>query len=1091
MRQKPTIPTIPTILVSMLLFLVGAILPAAAQAQTSAYSLPQAPATGVSYRLQVAREGIYRLTYNDLQSAGLPVSTLNPLQLQMFVGGSEIAIYVAGEADGHLDPGDYVLFYGQPVHTLYTDVNTYWLVYGEANGMRMSQRNVAPAGGALQTAFATTAHFENNELYDGKLPSTEGGDHWYSANYFFVLCSAPNTCPTQTLSFPLNLPGLAAGSHAAGLHVVMRGAWGNPFVAPDHLVTFYLNGALLGDVSWDDYELSNTTLSFDQSLLQATNTLTATITVIGGGTQDQVYPDWFELNYYDVPQARSNVARCDADGAGVLAYNIGGFTNAALSAFDVTSATHPVRLVNAAVTGSSAPYALEFTDTRAAPHSRCLGVADSAFLTPDSFTLDTPSHLKALTNGADYLVITHHDFLAQATQLATYRASHNQYVTAAVDVQDIYDEFSYGLMSQQAIKDFLTFAYANWHPRPQFVLLMGDATYDPKNYSGNPDRVFVPAFLAMSDSFMGETAADNRYVDVDNNMMPDMHLGRFPVNTVAEAQEMVDRVVSYEAQDPNQAWNRNVIFVADDADGAGNFAEHSDLVANSILPAAFTRQKMYYRVNYASSSALRTALLNGINSGALFVNYNGHSSIPYWGGERYFRTTDVPTLANAGRWPVMIPMTCLEGYYIVPGYKSQGETVVRTLGRGAIASWSPTGLGVATGHNELYTGFYEAIFQQGVLQLGPATTAGKLKLFNSSNTFKELLDNYILFGDPALTLAVPTADLGVSKTVQPAMSVSPGQPVTYTLIISNTGQFVSNAVRITDTLPSQLTNVSWSASQPDVVLVTGSNLAWTIASLAAGEQRTITVHATVSNAITPPTVITNTVQVRGDSTERRLTNNSATVTTPVAAATADLGGLVWADVSGDGILNESPIIGLQAFVIGILNPGGATVATTTSDANGQWRVNGLPSGSYRVIIQPVAGFVATTPTTRLVTTSPGQAILNLNFGYIVPTSVGLGSFTAHVEAVQVRVAWTSLQELNVSGYYVYNSVSATGLRTRINDAMIPARGSASAYEVIDPSGRSGDLYWIEAVSAQGSIWYGPAVAEPQNWRRVFIPVAQR
>ena len=126
-------------------------------------------------------------------------------------------------------------------------------------------------------------------------------------SYFFVLCPAPNTCPTQTLSFPLNLPGLAAGSHAAGLHVVMRGAWGNPFVAPDHLVTFYLNGALLGDVSWDEYELSNTTLSFDQSLLQATNTLTATITVIGGGTQDQVYPDWFELNYYDVPQARSNV----------------------------------------------------------------------------------------------------------------------------------------------------------------------------------------------------------------------------------------------------------------------------------------------------------------------------------------------------------------------------------------------------------------------------------------------------------------------------------------------------------------------------------------------------------------------------------------------------------------------------------------------------------------------------------------------------------------------------------------------------------------------------------------------------------------
>ena len=110
---------------------------------------------------------------------------------------------------------------------------------------------------------------------------------------------------------------------------------------------------------------------------------------------------------------------------------------------------------------------------------------------------------------------------------------------------------------------------------------------------------------------------------------------------------------------------------------------------------------------------------------------------------------------------------------------------------------------------------------------------------------------------------------------------------------------------------------------------------------------------------------------------------------------------------------------------------------------------------------------------------------------MVTTAVGLSSFTDHVEGARVRVAWTSLQELNVSGYYVYNSVSATGLRTRINDAMIPARGSASAYEVIDPSGHSGDLYWIEAVSAQGSIWYGPAVAESQNWRRVFLPFAPR
>lgn len=1076
----------------MLCFVIGAMAPVAvgAEAMTAPVE-PATPAIGVSYKLQVAQEGMYRLTYTDLQTAGLPVDTLNPAQLQIFAGGSEIAIFVAGEGDGIFDSSDYVAFYGKPVHTLYTDINTYWLVFGEANGLRMTQRDVTPAGGVPQSAFATTMHFEDNQLYDGKIPSTEGGDHWYSSNYFFLLCSTPSTCPTQTLSYPMNLPGLASGSFAASLHVALRGVWSNPFVNPDHLVTFYLNGTLLGNVSWDDYELSDTTLAFDQSILQITNTVTATAVVVGSGVQDQIYPDWFELTYHDVPAARSDVARCDADSAGTLAYAIGGFTDSNIHAFDVTDANHPTRLVNAAVTGALAPFTLEFSDVRAVPNSRCLSLADAAFLTPLSITLDTPSNLKALTNGADYLVITHHDFLAPATQLANYRASHNQYATAVVDVRDIYDEFSFGLMSQQAIKDFLTFTYNNWQPRPQFVLLMGDATYDPKGFSAIPDQVFVPAFLAMSDSFMGETAADNRYVDVDNNKMPDMHLGRFPVNTVAEAQEMVDRVVSYEAQTPDQAWNRRVIFVADDADGAGNFSEHSDLVADHILPATFTQSKLYFRINYTSASALRTALLNGINSGALFVNYNGHSSIPYWGGERYFRTSDVATLTNAGRWPVMLPMTCLEGYYIVPGYKSQGETVVRTLGRGAIASWSPTGLGVATGHTELYTGFYEAIFEQGILQLGPATTAGKLKLFNTSSPFKELLDNYILFGDPALTLALPAADLGISKSVEPAGSVAPGQPLTYTITVSNTGQLSASGVRITDTLPAELSNVAWSASHGDVILETGSNLVWTVAALAAGEQRTITLNGAVTNTITSTTIITNTAQVSGDPPDRRSTNNSATVTTQVATGASDLGGLVWADISGDGLPNENPLMGLQSFVIAVLDQGGATVATTLSNSSGQWSINGLPPGAYNVVIQSLPGFIPTTPTSRIAIATPGQNLLNLNFGYVVPTGVGLSSFTASVEGAQVRVAWTSLRELNLVGYYVYNSPTANGLRTRITNEIVPAQGNASSYVALDPAGNSGEFYWIEAVAPDGSTWYGPTAAQAQNWHRVFLPVAQR
>ena len=102
-----------------------------------------------------------------------------------------------------------------------------------------------------------------------------------------------------------------------------------------------------------------------------------------------------------------------------------------------------------------------------------------------------------------------------------------------VDVQDIYDEFSGGLLDPHAIRDFIRYAYVNWPgPPPAYVLLVGDGTYDFLNNEGYNVKTFIPPFLANVDPVMGETAADNRYVTVvGDDAMPDLHLGRLPVNT--------------------------------------------------------------------------------------------------------------------------------------------------------------------------------------------------------------------------------------------------------------------------------------------------------------------------------------------------------------------------------------------------------------------------------------------------------------------------------------------------------------------------------------------------------------------------------
>ena len=82
--------------------------------------------------------------------------------------------------------------------------------------------------------------------------------------------------------------------------------------------------------------------------------------------------------------------------------------------------------------------------------------------------------------------------------------------------------------------------------------------------------------------------------------------------------------------------------------------------------------------------------------------------------------------------------------------------LVRVDGKGAVASWSPTGLGVAHGHDFLNKGFLEAVFVDGVRELGPATYAGKWRLYNAGVS-PEQIEEYTLLGDPALQ--IPALDL--------------------------------------------------------------------------------------------------------------------------------------------------------------------------------------------------------------------------------------------------------------------------------------------------------------------------------------------
>jgi hypothetical protein len=322
-------------------------------------------------------------------------------------------------------------------------------------------------------------------------------------------------------------------------------------------------------------------------------------------------------------------------------------------------------------------------------------------------------------------------------------------------------------MDPAAIKNYLYHAYTAWPaPAPLYVLLVGDGSYDFKNYSGYNPPTYIPPYLAHVDPWWGETAADNRYVTLaGNDFLPDMIIGRLPVNPPAEAAVIVDKIIRYETTPTPGDWNARHLFVADNPDAAGNFHDDSDLGYNSVSEP-FVGQKFYYSPNdssqpylYPTAETLRSTLLDNFNQGAGLITFHGHSSWLQWAVEGLFRyywdsnpaNNDLVTLRNQYRLPVVLEMTCFTASFHRPEYSTLDESLLRLAGGGAVAVWGSTGLGVSTGHQALQSGFGQAIYEQGEQNLGAAILAGKINLY-ATGFHQDLLDTFTLLGDPALTM---------------------------------------------------------------------------------------------------------------------------------------------------------------------------------------------------------------------------------------------------------------------------------------------------------------------------------------------------
>ena len=583
----------------------------------------------------------------------------------LFIDGKEQAILVSGESDGRFDPGDSIEFYGTGQDTPYTDTRVYWLIEGTRLGKRIkTKQSRSRVAGA--PSFPHTVHLKERNIYFAAL---KNGD---TDNFFGAVVSPEGADHILTIT---NLDLLVPGN--ALLEVALQGG-----TNAGHRVKVFVNDSEVMEMQYEGMVRKVMRAALPQSrLLEGENLVSL---VAQGGEPDVSAVDTIRLTYWRTHTAEQDALRFSSlSGSDVT---VSGFTTPDIRVLDITNPRRVREVVGGVVEAEGPGYTVRFGVTGSGKRT-LLAFNETAVRSPASITPNQPSTWHLGGNSADLVIITHQDFIDSLGPLKSLRESQGWSV-AIIDVQDLYDEFSFGVKNPQALKDFFQRARASWQGPPRFALLVGDASFDYRNYLGLGNFDFVPTKLIDTDYL--ETASDDWFVDFKNNGLPAIPIGRIPVRTAEEAASVVSKIIAYENAAAG-TWAQQAVMIADKMEEEDTFNfQGASAEVTLLLPATVTSQEIFR--SQSDDETMHTRIVDSINEGKLLVNYVGHGSVAFWRGG-VFDSDDAATLTNGARLPFFVAMTCLNGYFHDPfPTDSLAESLLRAEGGGAIAVWTSSGL---------------------------------------------------------------------------------------------------------------------------------------------------------------------------------------------------------------------------------------------------------------------------------------------------------------------------------------------------------------------------------------------------------------
>jgi len=740
--------------------------------------------TGQWYKLAVWNTGIHKVSYEDLQSMGADPAKINPANIRLFGNGGgmlpeslaigriddlrENPIQVVDGGDGQLNPGDYFLFYGESADkwnydsvshsfnhskNLFADSTNYFLTFDLGEGKR-----VTPESSSDSVANYYTKHFDDFAVHEmDQRNLIRSGRIWYGEifdndqnSYDF-----PFTFTNLDPIYPLKIRTYVAARCPSTSRFFL--SYNGEVI--DSLQLEYTDPgstSVFGKFKVKQSMLIKPDSSFILSLFYRLPVETA----IG----------W--LNYLEVlcrrdliftgPQMPFRDASTVGHGR-ITTFMIDNPT----SDMKVWEVTDPgdVHIVQGTLTASTWNYRLPTDSLR-----EFIAFNGHDYYFP-KFTGAVPNQNLHALDPTTLVIVTHPLFINQAEQLASFHREQNGYRVTVVPTDQIYNEFASGQHDLTAIRDFMKMLYDRGQPgnSPQYLLLFGDGSYDPKNrIPGNNNM--IPTFQSTESlKFLGTYVTDDYFgimgdkEGLESNGDIDIGIGRFPVTTIEEAQAMVDKIMHYSSKSDSvmSDWRNTITFVADDEndnlhleqaeEAAGIVAgKYPVFNVNKIFLDAYSLVRIPAGSRFPGANE---AINKSIADGTLIMNYTGHGGESGWSYEQVLTITDIEAWKNYNKLPVFITATCEFSRFDNPERLSGGEIVILHPEGGAIAIYSTTRLALSTSNYKLDTSFFRHMMDK---KEGRYVTMGDLiRITKNNNGNNNNIRNFVLLGDPAQNIAFP------------------------------------------------------------------------------------------------------------------------------------------------------------------------------------------------------------------------------------------------------------------------------------------------------------------------------------------------